>query len=106
MRRTFGPGISPSLPVQRCSLQAYPIARKFARIQGQVSQYSLPIFAHYVMRWSLEIGWDVDQRPWVASRQHQDGNRVAVCLGDPAEGVLRAWTELHRKTPMRSPEVT
>src|SRR6266567_4503953 len=51
-RDRFGPGISPSLPIQRCSLQAYPIARKFARIQGQVSQYSLLIFAHYVMRWS------------------------------------------------------
>src|SRR6266487_993009 len=58
MRRTFGPGISPSLPVQRCSLQAYPIARKFARIQGQVSQYSLPIFAHYVMRRSQPpVAW-------------------------------------------------
>src|SRR6266516_108181 len=58
MRRTFGPGISPSLPIQRCSLQAYPIARKFARIQGQVSQYSLPIFAHYVMRRSPVSGAD------------------------------------------------
>src|SRR6266702_1708761 len=44
----------------------------------------------------IEIRWDVDQRPWVASRQHHDGNRVAVRLGDPAKGVLCAWSELHR----------
>src|SRR5215470_7861300 len=45
----------------------------------------------------IKIGWDVDQRPWVASRQHHDGNRVSIRLGDPAKGVLGAWTELHRK---------
>lgn len=54
-RDRFGPGISSYLPIQRYSHQAYPIARMFTRIQGQVSQYSLPIFAHYVMRWSRVV---------------------------------------------------
>ena len=33
-------------PLQLYSHQAYPIARTFTRIQGQVSQYSLPIFPY------------------------------------------------------------
>src|SRR5260370_40332189 len=84
MRRAFGPGISSCLPIQRSSPQAYPIARTFTKIRGQVSQYSLPIFAHYVMRWSpisllLTPGKEADIRRSTRGNSDCASQRKRLC---------------------------
>src|SRR6266496_3946012 len=56
MRRTFGPGISPCLSLERRSLQAYLTPRAFTRIRGDFSpfghgalcQFERPIYVKHV----------------------------------------------------------
>ena len=43
----------------------------------------------------IEIRWNIDQAPWIAAWEDDDGDGIPVSLCHSPEGILRPWPMLH-----------
>ena len=43
----------------------------------------------------VEVRWNIGQAPWIAAREDDDRDGVAIGLRYPTEGILRPWPMLH-----------